>query len=84
MAPTPPAPEPPPAGTPPDPNNSPLAIPAHALNPPFRYHSPQQMPAGANKRAIVVNLKEGVTATDLLPPSPSQDHLNWIRKIEGK
>ncbi len=53
-----------------DPVNQPLPIPARAANPPMRYHSPQQLPAGVYRRGVAVALNEGNSATALLPPAP--------------
>jgi hypothetical protein len=53
-----------------DPLNQPLPIPARAANPPMRYHSPQQLPAGVYRRGVAVALNEGTSATALLPPAP--------------
>lgn len=53
-----------------DPVNQPLPIPARAANPPMRYHSPQQLPAGVYRRGVAVALNEGTSATALLPPAP--------------
>ncbi|PSR16755.1 hypothetical protein C8255_16210 [filamentous cyanobacterium CCP3] len=49
--------------------NQPLPIPARAGNPPMRYHSPQQLPAGVYRRGVAVALNES-SATALLPPAP--------------
>ncbi|MBE9140329.1 hypothetical protein IQ254_24545, partial [Nodosilinea sp. LEGE 07088] len=54
----------------PDLANQPLPIPASAANPPMRYHSPQQLPAGVYRRAVAVALNEATSATALLPPAP--------------
>ncbi|TVQ07052.1 MAG: hypothetical protein EA368_15405 [Leptolyngbya sp. DLM2.Bin27] len=54
----------------PDPAHQPLPIPAQATNPPMRYHSPQQLPAGVYRRGVAVALNESTTATALLPPAP--------------
>ncbi|MBD2112770.1 MULTISPECIES: hypothetical protein [Cyanophyceae] len=50
--------------------NQPLPIPAQAANPPMRYHSPQQLPAGVYQRGVAVGLNESTSATALLPPAP--------------
>ncbi|MEA5449904.1 hypothetical protein VB780_15095 [Leptolyngbya sp. CCNP1308] len=50
--------------------NQPLPIPAQAINPPMRYHSPQQLPAGVYRRGVAVGLNESTSATALLPPAP--------------
>lgn len=50
--------------------NQPLPIPAQAANPPMRYHSPQQLPAGVYRRGVAVGLNESTSATALLPPAP--------------
>ncbi|MFQ4135910.1 hypothetical protein PGN35_006275 [Nodosilinea sp. PGN35] len=50
--------------------NQPLPIPAGAANPPMRYHSPQQLPAGVYRRGVAVALNESTSATALLPPAP--------------
>lgn len=54
----------------PDPAHQPLPIPARAVNPPMRYHSPQQLPAGVYRRGVAVALNESTSATALLPPAP--------------
>ncbi len=54
----------------PDLANQPLPIPAQAVNPPMRYHSPQQLPAGVYRRGVAVGLNESTSATALLPPAP--------------
>jgi|GEM_PF-384031 len=54
----------------PDLANQPLPIPAQAVNPPMRYHSPQQLPAGVYRRGVAVALNESTSATALLPPAP--------------
>ncbi|WOD37490.1 hypothetical protein [Nodosilinea sp. E11] len=54
----------------PAPENQPLPIPAHGLNPPMRYHSPQQLPAGVYRRGVAVALNDSTSATALLPPAP--------------
>ncbi|MEO1069311.1 MAG: hypothetical protein AAFW95_09350, partial [Cyanobacteria bacterium J06638_6] len=54
----------------PDLANQPLPIPTSAANPPMRYHSPQQLPAGVYRRAVAVALNETTSATTLLPPAP--------------
>lgn len=53
-----------------DPNNQPLPIPAGATNPPMRFHSPQQLPAGVYRRGVAVALNESTTPAQLLPPAP--------------
>lgn len=53
-----------------DTTNQPLPIPAQAANPPMRYHSPQQLPAGVYRRGVAVALNESTSATALLPPAP--------------
>lgn len=53
----------------PDPAHQLLPIPARATNPPMRYHSPQQLPAGVYRRGVAVALNDS-SATDLLPPAP--------------
>ncbi len=53
----------------PDLANQPLPIPTRAANPPMRYHSPQQLPAGVYRRGVAVALNES-SATALLPPAP--------------
>ncbi len=53
-----------------DATNQPLPIPAQAANPPMRYHSPQQLPAGVYRRGVAVALNESTSATALLPPAP--------------
>ncbi|MGB5974343.1 MAG: hypothetical protein WBG38_13550 [Nodosilinea sp.] len=53
-----------------DPASQPLPIPSRAANPPMRYHSPQQLPAGVYRRAVAVALSESTSATALLPPAP--------------
>ncbi|MBD1875615.1 hypothetical protein H6F75_19215 [Nodosilinea sp. FACHB-131] len=50
--------------------DQPLPIPAQAANPPMRYHSPQQLPAGVYRRGVAVALNESTSATALLPPAP--------------
>lgn len=54
----------------PDPANQPLPIPPHGVNPPMRYHSPQQLPSGVYRRAVAVALNDSTSATALLPPAP--------------
>ncbi|MBE9157300.1 hypothetical protein IQ265_10765 [Nodosilinea sp. LEGE 06152] len=53
----------------PDSVDQPLPIPARAANPPMRYHSPQQLPAGVYRRGVAAALNES-SATALLPPAP--------------
>ncbi|MGG6240413.1 hypothetical protein ACQ4N7_17450 [Nodosilinea sp. AN01ver1] len=53
----------------PDLANQPLPIPLSAANPPMRYHSPQQLPAGVYRRGVAAALNES-SATALLPPAP--------------
>ncbi|HZG38747.1 MAG TPA: hypothetical protein VEZ50_08700, partial [Nodosilinea sp.] len=53
-----------------DSGSMPLPIPARAANPPMRYHSPQQLPAGVYRRGVAVALNESTSATALLPPAP--------------
>ncbi|HSM81880.1 MAG TPA: hypothetical protein VLS96_09345, partial [Nodosilinea sp.] len=61
---------PPLATAPADAANAPLPIPAQAANPPMRYHSPQQLPAGVYRRGVAVALNDSTSATALLPPAP--------------
>lgn len=53
-----------------DESSQPLPVPAQAANPPMRYHSPQQLPAGVYRRAVAVALSDTTPAAALLPPSP--------------
>ncbi len=53
-----------------DPNNQPLPIPPGATNPPMRFHSPQQLPAGVYRRGVAVALNESTSPAQLLPPAP--------------
>ncbi|MBD2232142.1 hypothetical protein [Phormidium tenue] len=53
-----------------DVTSQPLPIPAQAANPPMRYHSPQQLPAGVYRRGVAVALNASTSATALLPPAP--------------
>ncbi|WP_026072653.1 hypothetical protein [Nodosilinea nodulosa] len=50
--------------------DQPLPIPPQAANPPMRYHSPQQLPAGVYRRGVAVALNTSTSATALLPPAP--------------
>ncbi len=53
-----------------DPLNQPLPIPPGAANPPMRFHSPQQLPAGVYRRGVAVALNESTSPAQLLPPAP--------------
>jgi len=48
----------------------PLPIPPGGGNPPMRYHSPQQLPAGVYRRGVAAALNQETTAAALLPPAP--------------
>jgi hypothetical protein len=51
-------------------NNQPLPIPPGATNPPMRFHSPQQLPAGVYRRGVAGALNESTSPAQLLPPAP--------------